>query len=94
MTDDPLFASPAQLAAQTGHTESAIKQAIKHGHLPKPNAQGLLPYFEVKLILMSRKPGQHWVQGRERPGKRKQKQSTDKAPDISDSDTLKWEQLV
>jgi len=62
-----------ELADETGYTVSAICQAIKRGYLTarKEGRTVYLPAFESKLILMSRKPGEHWIKGRSRPGKLK-----------------------
>lgn len=56
-----------------GYTVSAIQQAIHRGFLParKQDRVWVLPAFESRLILSSKKPGEHWQKGRERPGKRK-----------------------
>ena len=62
------------LADMYGISENAIHVLIGRGVLPKgriENRRRLLPAVECLEVMGAHKPGEHWVKGRARPGKRK-----------------------
>lgn len=68
--------SLTELAAETGYSVSNLAHLQERGHLPKGRRDGkirLVPEVETKLILLNHIEGEHWVKGRARPGKRKDK---------------------
>jgi hypothetical protein len=63
-----------QLALESGYSVSTIVRLAKLGFLPDARWEGrevYLPRLESLIILNAHTPGEHWVKGRARPGKRK-----------------------
>lgn len=82
-----------------GYTPSAIQQAIHRGFLEgrKDGRTWLLPALETRLILSSKKPGEHWVKSRPRLGKRKDKTNLTAdsiSNQLNDSYVIGWSDVL